>query len=114
MAKISDRVRRDYDELPTHPHILDLARRVYPIWVAANGTRHDRGVDDLAREIAQCVAAAHHLQDEVGADAGRRYVSGNGIVVTVPLQFGGATDNNFDVAVVAGTAYGVRLALGGV
>jgi len=107
VSKLSPRVRKMFDELDSNPHIIELARRVHPTWVAANGHMNDLGVEKLTREIAQCIAAIEHAREE-GEDMRLRYVIGHGIVVTA----GGLAEENYRVAVVAGEAFGLRMQMG--
>lgn len=104
--RMSVNVRKMFDELPTNPHIIDLARRVHPTWVAANGHMNDLGIEHLTHEIAQCIAAIEHGREQ-GEDMRLRYVIGHGIVVTGS----GMTEENYRVAVVAGEAFRLRMEL---
>lgn len=104
---VSEKVKREMLELGTHPHVLDLARRVHPTWVTAHGAAADRGVEQLAREIGQCIAALHHLQEQ-GENTDQRYVAGHGIVVTAAMS--GA--DTYNVAVIAAFASESRIAMG--
>lgn len=100
---VSPRVHDELLNLGTNEHILAVARRVHPTWIAAHGHIGDRGVADLAREIGQCVAAFHHLQDR-GEDWTKRYVIGPGFVVVR-----GPGIQGFSVAVLAGEVFDIRL-----
>lgn len=101
------KLRQLYKELPTHPHILDLARRVHPIWVFAHGHKDDRGVELLAREIAHCIIAIQWGRER-GEDMSRRYVIGPGIIVTGS----GLAPENYQIAVLAGEAFAIRIEMG--
>jgi hypothetical protein len=100
---VSDKIRREMIELGTHPHVLEVARRVHPTWVAANGNKNDRGVEDLSREIGQCLAAAHHAE-ETGLDISRMTFIGHGIIVQR-----GPGIHGFSVAVIAGEVFDLHL-----
>jgi hypothetical protein len=103
MPRISDKVKRELMELGTHPHVMEVARRVHPVWVAANGHRADQGVEHLAREIGQCIAAAHYAEEE-GKDISRSTYVGHGIVV-----IRGPGIHGFSVAVIAGEVFDLSL-----
>lgn len=101
------RIKDMFDTLPSHPHILDLARRVHPTWLVAHGHKDDRGIEELAREIANCISAIEYGREQ-GEDMSRRFVMGSGIIVTGS----GLALENYQVAVVAGEAFGMRIQMG--
>lgn len=93
----------EINTLGVHPHILDVARRVHPTWLAAHGSKADRGVDSLAMEIGQCVAALRHFSNE-DAHTERRVAAGHGILVTRGRGIIG-----YSVAVIAGELFDLAL-----
>lgn len=91
--------RRLWDTLPKDPHVLDIARRVHPTWLSAHGHKDDFGVEHLAQEIGQCVAALMAKPDQ-------QVASGGGIQV-IGIQHG--SFKQFMVCVIAGTVVDMRM-----
>lgn len=104
--RVSAKVQREMTDLGTNPQILDLARRVHPTWVSAHGHEKDLGVEGLAREIGQCIAAINYGIEQ-GENPFMRYVSGPGIVVTCS----GLVPGRYQVCVVAGEVFRDRITL---
>lgn len=100
---VSEWVSREMRELGTNKHILAVAERVRPTLIAAHGHMKSLSVEQLAREIGQCVAAMHHGEEE-GEDMTRRYVIGPGFVVVR-----GPGIDGFSVAVLAGEVFDLHL-----
>lgn len=98
---LSERARKAFDELGRHPHVLDAARRLHPVWVAARGRMADRGVEPLAEEIARCIAAAYHAEDEKQLSD---VFVGHGLIV-----IRGPGIDGFSVAVIAAEVFNLKL-----
>lgn len=101
--EVTEQARRELIELGTHKHILAVARQVYPTWIAAHGNMRAMTVEDLAREIGQCVAVFRNVINVEG-EADRRYIIGPGFIVVR-----GPGIDGFSVAVLAGEVFDLRL-----